>query len=147
MVDYSAVRVIGPSIAFFFAHLGSLLESIKGECLERISFFVGEDCPYTYVISSLFPLVSYSARVARSLKMSKVRSSDSVIRLFLFDDHEVSEATFVSTPTKPGTSRVPLPERTNSKSGIGFDSLILRKLGSPSDKERACHSYADKVCF
>ena len=88
MVDYSAVRVIGPSIAFFFAHLGSLLESIKGECLERISFFVGEDCPYTYVISSLFPLVSYSARVARSLKMSKVRSSDSVIRLFLFDDHE-----------------------------------------------------------
>ena len=31
MVDYSAVRVIGPSIAFFFAHLGSLLESIKGE--------------------------------------------------------------------------------------------------------------------
>ena len=57
--------------------------------------------------------------------MSKVRSSDSVIGLFLFDNHVVSKATFVSTPTKPGTSRVRLPERTNSKSGIGFDSLIL----------------------
>ena len=100
MVDYSAVRVIGPSIAFFFAHLGSLLESIKGEWLERISFFVGEDCPYTYVISSLFPLVSYSARVARSLKMSALRSNDLEMGLSLTDDRVVSEAIFVSTPYK-----------------------------------------------
>jgi len=58
MVDYSAVRVNCPSIAFFFAHLGSLLDSIEGECLERISFFVGEDCSYTFVLSLLSPLVS-----------------------------------------------------------------------------------------
>ena len=47
MVDYSVVKVDCPSIAFFFAHLGSLLESIEGEYLERISFFVGEDYLYT----------------------------------------------------------------------------------------------------
>ena len=30
MVDYSAVRVDCPSVAFFFAHLGCLLESVEG---------------------------------------------------------------------------------------------------------------------
>jgi len=75
MVNYSAIRVDFPSIAFFFAHLGYLLESVERECLKRVSFFVGEECPYTYVLSSLFPLVSHSAKVARLLKMFEVRSS------------------------------------------------------------------------
>ena len=100
MVDYFVVRVNCPSIAFFFTYLGSLLESVEGAFLERISFFVGEDCPYTFVLSSLFPLVSHSTRIARSLKMSKVRSSDLETRLFSFDDHVVLEATSVSTPYK-----------------------------------------------
>ena len=92
MVDYSVVRVDCPSIAFFFAHLGSSLESIKGECLERIISFVGNDYLYTSVLSSLFPLVSHSAEVARLLRMSEVRSSDLEIGLSSFDDREVSEA-------------------------------------------------------
>ena len=100
MVDYSAIRVDCPSIAFFFAHLGCLFKSIGGECLERVSFFVGEDCPYTSILSSLFPLVSRSAEVARLLKMSEVRSSDLETSLSLFDDHVISEATSVSTPYK-----------------------------------------------
>ena len=93
MVDYSA-------IVFFFAHLGSLLESIEGEHLERMSSFIRKDCPYTSVLSSLFPLVSHSAEVARLLRMSEVRSSDLEIGLSSFDDHVVSEATSVSTPYK-----------------------------------------------
>jgi len=100
MVDYSAIRVNFPSIAFFFTHLGSLLESVEGECLERISFFVGEDCLYTSILSSLFPPISHSARVARSLKISKVRSSNLETVLSLLYDRMVSEATFVSTPYK-----------------------------------------------
>ena len=99
-VDYSVVRVNCPSIAFFLAHLCSLLDSLKGECLERISFFVGEDCPYTSILSSLSPLVSHSATVARLLKMSKVRSSDLETGLSSSDDHVVSEAISVSTPYK-----------------------------------------------
>ena len=97
MVDYSAIKVNCPSIAFFFAHLCSLLESIEGYCLERISFFVGEDCLYTFVLSSLFPLVSYFAKVARLLKMFEVRSSDLETGLSSSDDHVVLEATSVST--------------------------------------------------
>ena len=100
MVDYSAVRVIGPSIAFFFAHLGSLLESVDREHLERASSFVGEDCSYTFVLSSLFPLVSHFAEVARLLRMSKVRSSDLEMGLSSSDDRVVSEAISVSTPYK-----------------------------------------------
>ena len=100
MVDYSAIRVDCPSIAFFFAHLGCLLESVEGECLKRISVFIGEDYPHSSILSSLFPLVSRSAEVARLLKMSEVRSSDLETSLSLFDDHVISEATSVSTPYK-----------------------------------------------
>ena len=96
MVDYFVVRANCPSIAFFFAHLGSLFKSVEGKHLERISSFVGEDCPYTFVLSSLFPLVSQSAEVARLLRMSEVRSSDLEIRLSSFYDRVISKATFVS---------------------------------------------------
>ena len=65
MVDFSFVRVDCPSISFLFARLGCLLEVVEGERLQRDSLFVGEDCPYRFVLSSLFPLVSCFARVAR----------------------------------------------------------------------------------
>ena len=70
MVDYSFFRVDYPSISFLFACLGCLLEIVEGKCLKEVSLFVGEDCPYRFILSSLFPLVSCSTRVARSLKMS-----------------------------------------------------------------------------
>ena len=64
---------------------------------------VGEDCPYKFVLFSLFPLVSHSAKVARSLKMSEVRSSDMETGLSLFDDRVISEATSPSTLYKAWT--------------------------------------------
>ena len=77
MVDYSFVRVDCPSISFLFTRLGRLLEIMEGECLKGVSLFVGEDYRYRFVLSSLFPLVSCSTRVARSLKMTgEVRSSE-----------------------------------------------------------------------
>ena len=85
----------------FFAHLGCLLESIEGECLERISVFIGEDCPYRFFISPLFPSVSCSAKVARFLKMSgEVRSSELEMGLSSYDDREVLEVTSPSTSYK-----------------------------------------------
>ena len=100
MVDYSAVRIDCPSIAFLFARLGCLLKSIKGECLKWVSLFVAEGCPYKFVLSSLFPLVSHSTKVTRSLKMSEVRSSDLETGLSSFDDCVILEATSPSTPYK-----------------------------------------------
>ena len=103
MIDYSAIRVACPLIAFFFAHLGCLLESLEGECLERVSFFARADYPYISILSSLFPLVSHSAGVARLLKMSEVRSSDLEMGLSSPNDRMISEATSISTPYKAWT--------------------------------------------
>ena len=147
MVDYSVVRVNCPSIAFFFAHLCSLLESIEGECLERISFFVGEDCPYTSVLSSLFPMVSHSARAARLLKMSEVRSSDLETGLSTSDDHVVSEATSVSTPYKAWNISCSLMRKDEQQIGDRFQFPDSVKIRISSDEEKACHSFADEVCF
>ena len=41
---------------------------------------------------------------------------------------------------------MPFQGKMKSGLGIGFSSLILLRLGS-SDEDRACHSYADEVCF
>ena len=100
MVDYSAVRVDCPSMPFFFACLGCLLESVEGECLKWVSLFVGEDCPYKSILSSLFPLVSHSAKVARLVKMFEVRSSDLEMGLSSSNDRVIFEATSPSTPYK-----------------------------------------------
>ena len=100
MVDYSSVRVNCPSIAFLFARLGCLLEAVEGKCLKWVSLFVGEDCPHNFVLSSLFPLVSYSARVARSLKMSEIRSSKLETGLSSFEHSVIFEVTSLSTPYK-----------------------------------------------
>ena len=64
---------------------------------------MGEGCPYKFVLSSLFPLVSHSAKVARSLKMSEVRSNDLEMGLSSSDNHAISEATSPSTPYKAWT--------------------------------------------
>jgi len=66
-LDYSSIRVDCLSIAFLFACLCSLLEAVEGECLKWASLFMREDYPYKFVLSSLFPLASHSAKVARSL--------------------------------------------------------------------------------
>ena len=94
MVDYPSVRVDYPLVAFPFTRLGCLLKVVEGECLKWISIFVGEDCLYRFVLSSLFPLVSCSARVARILKMSReVRSSELEMGLFSSDDRVIPEVT------------------------------------------------------
>ena len=96
MVDYSSVRADCPSIAFFFAHLGSLLKFVEGEHLEGINSFIRKDCPYTSVLSFLFLLVSHSAKVARLLRMFEVRSRDLETGLSSSDDRVVSKATSIS---------------------------------------------------
>ena len=137
MVDYSTVRVDFLSIAFFFAHLGSLLESVEGKHFERISSFVGKDCLYTSVLSSLFPLVSLFAEVARLLRMSEVRSSDLV----------VSKATSVSTPYKAWNISHSLSKKDEKRIKNRFQFPGFVKIRIPSDEERARHSYADEACF
>ena len=112
MVDYSFVRVDCPLISFLFAHLGYLLEIVEGERLKGVSLFVGEDCPYRFFLSSLFPLVSCSARVTRFLKMSgEVSSSELETGLSSFDNCEVPKVTSPSTPYKAWNIQCALSEK------------------------------------
>ena len=100
MVDYSSVRLDCPSIAFLFTCLGCLLRSVEEGCLDWVGLFMRENCPYEPVLTLLFLLVSCSAKVARSLKLSEVRSSDLETGLSSTDDRVISEATSPSTPYK-----------------------------------------------
>ena len=147
MVDYSSVRVDCPSIAFLFTHLGCLLEPVEGKCLKWVSFFVGEDCPYKFVLFSLFPLVSHSTKVARSLKVSEVRSSDLETRLSSSDDRVISETTSPSTPYKAWTFSCSLAGKVEKQIRDRFQFPDSVKIRIPNDEDRAYHSYAHKVCF
>ena len=148
MVDYSFVKVDCPSVSFPFARLGCLLEIVEGKCLKRVSIFVGEDYPYRVVFSSLFPLASCFARVARFLKMSgKVRSSELETGLSSSDNREVLEATSPSTPYKAWNIQCALSKKDEKQIRDRFQFLDSVRIRSPSDEDRACHSYADEVCF
>ena len=147
MVDYSVVRVDFPSIPFLFARLGYLLESVEGECLKWVSLFVAEGCPYKFVLSSLFPLVAHSTKVTRSLKMSEVRSSDLETGLSLSDNHVISKATSLSTPYKAWTISCSLTRKDKKRIRDRFQFPDSVKIRIPNDEQRACHSYADEVCF
>ena len=148
MVDYSSVRVDCPSVAFLFARLGCLLEIVKWECLKWVSLFMGEDCPHKFIFSSLFPLVSHSARVARSLKMSgEIRSTELETGLSSFDDRVIPEVTSPSTPYKAWNILCTLLEKDEKWIRDRFQFLDSVEIRIPSDEDRACHSYADEVYF
>ena len=71
---------------------------------------MGEDCPHRFVLSSLFPLFSCSARVARSLKMfGEVRSSELEMGLSSSDNREILEVS--STPYKTWNIQCALLEK------------------------------------
>ncbi|KAL0015897.1 hypothetical protein SO802_002966 [Lithocarpus litseifolius] len=147
MVDYSSVRVDCPSVAFLFARLGCLLEAVEGECLKWVNLFVGEDYPHKFVLSSLFSLVSHSARVAWSLKMFKVRSSELETGLSSTDDCVIPEVTSLSTPYKAWNIPCALLGKDEKRIRDRFQFPDLVEIRILSDEDRACHFYVDEVCF
>ena len=121
---------------------------MKEECLEGVSLFMREDYSYRFFLSSSFPLVSYSARVARFLKMSgEVRSSELETRLSSFDNHEIPEVTSSSTPYKAWNIQCALSEKDEKRIRDRFQFSNSVRIRIPSDEDRACHSYADEVYF
>ena len=148
MVDYSFVKVDCPSVAFLFTHLGCLLEVIEGECLKWVSFFMGEDYPHRFVLSSLFPLVSHSTRVAKSLKMSgEVRSSELETGLSSSDDRVSPEVTSPSTPYKAWNVPCALSGKDEKWIRDRFQFPDFIKIRILSGEDKACHFYVDEVYF
>ena len=79
--------------------------------------------------------------------MSEVRSSDLERGLSSSDDRVILEATSPSTPYKAWNISCSLTgkDKQGIKDRFQFPDLV--KIRIPSDEERACHSYADEVCF
>ena len=65
----------------------------------------------------------------------------------LFDYRVVSGATFVSIPYKAWNVSCSLSEKDKKRIRDRFQFPDFVKIRILSDEERACHSYADEVCF
>ena len=76
-----------------------------------------------------------------------MRSSDLETGLSSSDDHVISEATSVSSPYKAWTISCSLTGKDEQWIKDRFQFLDSVKIRIPSDEERACHSYANEVCF
>ena len=79
--------------------------------------------------------------------MYKVRSSDLEIGLSSSDDRVISEATSISTPYKAWNIPCSLMGKDVQRIRDRFQFPDSVKIRIPSDEERACHLYANEVCF
>ena len=79
--------------------------------------------------------------------MSEVRLSDLETRLSSSDDRVVSRATSVSTPYKAWNISCSLSEKDEKRIRDRFQFPDFVKIRILSDEEKACHSYADEICF
>lgn len=56
MVDYSEVRNLSPNVSFFFARLGTFLESSGGHC-PQVELFTSRDSAMRLVLTDCTPLL------------------------------------------------------------------------------------------
>ena len=149
MVDYSLVRLDCPSISFFFARLCGFL-GVIGRKRPRVGLFIERSCPYRSIMLFLFPLVYCSVGIAQSFTMSEggeVRSSELETGLSLSKDRGVLEVISPSTPYKAWGICCSLKKKDKKRIRDRFQFPSFVKIRIPDSDDRACHSYADKVCF
>lgn len=148
MVGYSLVRRDCPFISFIFTCLCGLLEFV-GRQRPGVRLFVGRDCPYRFVLLFLFPLVHCSVGIAQTLIMfgEEIRWSELETGLSSSKNRGVLEVLPSSTPHKAWRICCSLKEMDEKriKNRFQFPSSIKVKI--PDDDNRACHSYANEVCF
>ena len=77
----------------------------------------------------------------------EVRSSELVIGLSSSKDHRALEVTFLSTPHKAWGICYALKEKDKKRVRDKFQFLSFVRIWIPDSDNRACQSYANKVCF
>ena len=77
----------------------------------------------------------------------EVRSSELEMGLSSPDDREVPEVTSPSTPYKAWNIQCALSGKDEKQIRDRFQFLDSIRIRIPSDEDRACHSYADEICF
>ena len=116
----------------------------------RVGLFVEKNCSYRSILLFLFPLVHRSVGIAQSLIMSgegEVRSSELKTGLSSSEDQGVLEVTSPSTPHKAWGICCSLKEKDEKRIRDRFQFLSFVKIRILDGGYKACHSYADEVCF
>lgn len=125
-----------------------ILEAV-GRKRPRVKIFVGNDCPDMSVLLFLFSLVHHSVGISQSLTMSveKVRTSKFETGLSSSEDQGALKVSSPFTPHKAWSICCSLKEKDEKRIRNRFQFPSLFKVRIPDDDDRACHSYADEVCF
>ena len=152
MVSGSKVRVVCPSVSFFFFRLGATL-GVFGDFLPLVGDFIFASCGLSLVIGELSPILGQSLAwfEGETRRMAEVRSSELEIRLSSSDGLEVGDTT-ISAPQEVRAFHA-LEEVCGLDTDIvdrfkdRFQFSKCVRVRRPINEDRACHFFPGEVCF
>ena len=152
MVSGSEVRVICPSVSFFFARLGAAL-GVSSDFLPLVGDFVFAGCSLSLVIGELSPILGQSLAwfEGETRRMAEVRSSELETGLSSNGGPEGGD-TAVSAPRVVRAFHAleevcGLDEETVSRFKDRFQFPERICVCRSTNEDRACHFFPSEVCF
>ena len=152
MVSDSKVRVVCPSVSFFFAHLGAAL-GVSGDFLPLVGDFVFVGCGLRAALEELSPILSQSIAwfEGETKRMSEVRSNELETGLSS-NGGPVEGDTAVSTPQVVRAFHAleevcGLDTDTAGRFKDRFQFPEQVRVRRPNGEDRACHFFPGEVCF
>ena len=152
MVSGSEVRVVCPTVSFFFAHLGAAL-GVSGDFLPLVGDFIFAGCGLSLVIGELSPILGQSIAwfKGETRRMSEIRSSELETRLSSSNDPEVSDIA-ISVPRVVKAFHAleevcGLDTNTMDRFKDRFQFMEWVRVRRPTNEDRACHFFPGEVCF
>ena len=152
MVSGSEVRVICPSMSFFFARLGVAL-GVSSDFLPLFGDFVFAGCGLSVVIRELSPILGQSLAwfEGETRRMAEVRSSELETGLSSSGGPEGGD-TALSAPRVVRAFHAleevcGLDEETVSRFKDRFQFPDRVRVRQPTNEDRACHFFPGEVCF
>ena len=152
MVSGFEVRVICPSMSFFFARLGVAL-GVYGDFLPLVGDFIFSGCGLSVVIGELSPILGQSLAwfEGETRRMAEVRSSELETGLSSSGSPEGGD-TAVSAPMVVRAFHAleevcGLDEETVSRFKDRFQFPNRVRVRRPTSEDRACHFFPGEVCF
>ena len=152
MVSGSKVRVVCPSVSFFFARLGVAL-SVFGDFLPLVGDFIFVGCGLNLVIGELSPILGQSLAwfEGETRRMAEVRSSELETGLSSSGGPKVGD-TVVSAPRVVRAFHAleevyGLDADTIDRFKDRFQFPERVRVRRPTNEDRACHFFPSEVCF
>ena len=152
MVSGSKVRVVCPSISFFFAYLRAAI-GVFGDFLPLVGNFIFAGCGLSVVIGELSPILGQSIAwfEGEMKRMSKVRSSELETGLSSSAGLEVGDTT-ISIPQVvrafyaiEEVCRLDAETMSRFKDRFQFPERV--RIRRPTNEDKACHFFPGEVCF